>query len=350
MISKELFGVIPSGKEVYLYTLQNKSGANVKIMSLGATIVSINVPDKNGIFADVVCGYDNIDAYLNNSGYQGATIGRFGNRIENSEFIIDENEYKLYSNEGKNHLHGGKEGFDKKNWNATTWEIGDTSYIEFSILSKDGEEGYPGNLRVKVTFSFNSENILSLNYKATTDKKTIVNLTNHSYFNLSGYDSGNILNHTLKIDADKITDIRDDLIPTGEEISVEDTPFDFRKEKLIGKDIDDDNTILKYGQGYDHNYVLNSDGTIKNLITLKDTISGRVMKVFTNQPCTQIYTANCINENESPFKNGVAQKKRCAVCIETQHAPNSPNISSFKSALLNVGELYDYTTIFKFEN
>lgn len=349
MIKTESFGKMPNGREVYSYTLVNQQGASVKVISLGATLVSINVPDKNGVFADVICGYDDVDSYLNNSGYQGAIIGRFGNRIKNSSFILDGVEYKLYNNEGNNHLHGGKEGFDKKLWSAKSWEIGGTSYLEMSYFSCDMEEGYPGNLLVKVLYTFDSENTLSINYKAATDKKTVLNLTNHAYFNLNGCGANNIENHLLWLDADKVSEIDEKLIPTGNDINVENTPFDFRTEKLIGKDIDANNTILKYGQGYDHNFILNNNGEIKHIATLTAVASERKMKVYTNQPCIQIYAANCINENESPFKGGVAQKKRCAVCMETQHAPNSPNQPSFPSCELKPGEIYDYTTVFKFE-
>jgi aldose 1-epimerase len=349
MIKIEKFGKMPSGEDVYTYTLVTAVGASVKVMTLGATLVSINVPDASGTMADVICGYDDVESYLKNSGYQGAIIGRFGNRIKNSSFTLDGKEYKLFNNEGDNHLHGGKEGFDKKIWDAKSWEIGNTMFLEMSYLSKDMEEGYPGNLLVKVLYTFDQGNVLTINYKATTDKKTVLNLTNHAYFNMGGYCSSNIGKHTLWLDADKISEIDEKLIPTGKELSVENTPFDFRKEKLIGKDIDADNVILKYGQGYDHNYILNNDGELKHIATLSDPVSKRSMKVYTNQPCIQIYTANCINEEESPFKKKAAQKKRCAVCMETQHAPNSPNISEFPSCELKPGELYDYTTVFKFE-
>jgi aldose 1-epimerase len=210
------------------------------------------------------------------------------------------------------------------------------------------EEGYPGNLNVKVLYSFDEENTLSITYKAATDKKTIVNLTNHSYFNLAGY--GTIMDHTLWLDADKITLTDDELIPTGEELNVENTEFDFRAEKCIGKDIDNDNINLIYGQGYDHNYILNTDGSIKHFATLKDPKSGRVMKAYTNQPCVQIYTGNCVVTDYNPFKNGVKPVKRCGVCLETQHTPDAPNHPEFFSCELNPGELYDYTTVFKFEN
>lgn len=348
MIKKELFGKKPCGCEVYAYTLTNYFGASVKIITLGATIVSINVPDKEGNFADVVCGYDDVDSYLNNSGYQGAIIGRYGNRIKNSSFTLDGTEYKLFNNEGNNHLHGGKEGFDKKIWDAKAWEAGSTIYLEMSCFSKDMEEGYPGNLSVKVLYTFDQSNTLTINYIAATDKKTVINLTNHSYFNLGGCGSSKITNHTLWIDSDKISEIDEQLIPTGKEINIKKTAFDFRKEKLIGKDINARNAILKLGQGYDHNYILNNNGEIRHVATLKDSDSGRAMKVYTNQPCMQVYTANCINEEESPFKDDIPQKKRCAVCLETQHAPDSPNHAEFPSTELNPGELYNYTTIFEF--
>lgn len=349
MITKKLFGEL-NGSEVYEYTLKNKSGASVKILTLGGIIRAINVPDKNGVLADVVCGYDDVNSYLTAGGYQGALIGRFGNRIKNSRFVLDGKEYVLFNNEWNNHLHGGKEGFDKKLWSANAYKNGDTMYLELSYFSKDMEEGYPGNLDVKVTYSFNDECALSINYKATTDKKTVLNLTNHAYFNLGGYNSGRIENHTLWIDASKVCEVDSELIPTGRELSVDGTPFDFRSEKLIGKDIEADDALLKLGQGYDHNFVLNSDGTIKLSATLKDTVSGRKMDMYTNQPCVQIYAANCINEDDVPFKNGFAQKKRCAVCLETQHAPDSPNQKGFPSCELDANEVYDYTTVYKFYN
>lgn len=349
MIARELFGKMPDGREVHSYTLTNLVGASVKVITLGATLVSLRIPNPRYKMTDVICGYDDIDSYLNNSGYQGAVIGRYGNRISNSSFVLDGKEYKLFNNEGNNHLHGGKEGFDKKIWDAKAWEAGNNIYLELSYLSKDMEEGYPGNLLVKVLYSFSSDCVLSINYRATTDKKTVVNLTNHAYFNLCGCGSGSIEKHLLWIDADRVSVVNEQLIPTGEDISVENTPFDFRVEKPIGQNIDDDNELLKLGQGYDHNFILNTNGNVKHIATLTDPISKRRVKVFTNQTCMQVYTANCIDESESPFKGGMKQKKRCAVCLETQHAPDSPNHDSFPSCELNPGEMYDYTTIFKFE-
>ena len=347
MITKSYFDKMPDGREVFAYTLKNSKNASVKIITLGGRINELNIPDKDGNLANVVWGFDNVVDYLNDTGYHGALIGRFGNRISKAKFTLDGKEYNLFVNNGRNHLHGGEFGFDKKLWDVKTGEIGGTMYLEASIFSPDMEEGYPGNLSVKVLYSFDEENTLSITYKAVTDKKTIVNLTNHSYFNLAGY--GTIMDHTLWLDADKITLTDDELIPTGEELNVENTEFDFRAEKCIGKDIDKDNINLVYGQGYDHNYIINTDGTIKHFATLKDPKSGRVMKVYTNQPCVQIYTGNCVVTDYNPFKNGVKPVKRCGVCLETQHTPDAPNHPEFFSCELNPGELYDYTTVFKFE-
>ena len=237
MITKDFFGKMPSGADVYQYTLENENGASVKILTLGGILRSINVPDKNGVLADVVCGYDDVNSYLTCGGYQGALIGRFGNRIKSSKFTLDGVEYKLYNNEKANHLHGGKEGFDKKIWDVKSYQVDDTMYLELSYFSPDMEEGYPGNLNVKVTYSFDNNCALGINYKATTDKKTVLNLTNHAYFNLGGYNSGKVENHTLWIDANKVSEVDSELIPTGNNIDVCGTPFDFTTEKLIGKEI-----------------------------------------------------------------------------------------------------------------
>lgn len=350
MIIKALFDKMPDGREVYSYTLINSKNASVKIISLGGRINELNIPDKDGNLADVVFGFDNVNDYLNDTGYQGALIGRFGNRICKAKFSLDGVNYDLYVNDGNNHLHGGKIGFDKKIWDIKTWEIGTVMYLEASIFSPDGEEGYPGNLNVKVIYTFDENNVLTINYKASADKKTVINLTNHSYFNLAGYDNGTIMDHILWLDSDKITETDSELIPTGNEILVENTEFDFRIEKPIGRDIDNNNINLMYGKGYDHNYLLKPDGTVKHFATLKDPKSGRIMKAYTNQPCVQIYTGNCIVTDYNPFKNGVVPSKRCGICLETQHTPDAPNHPEFISSELNPGELYDYTTVFKFEN
>lgn len=348
MIITEIFDILPDSREVLSYTLKNASGAYVKILNYGGILNQICVPDKNGVLADVVCGYDDINGYLMAGGYQGALIGRYGNRIANGKFELNGQAYSLYINDGNNHLHGGKEGFDKKIWDAVAWETGGVSYLELTYVSPDGEEGYPGTLSVKVLYSFSDNNVLSIQYRATTTRATVLNLTNHAYFNLAGFDSGTIEDHSLYVNADAITAIGEGLIPTGEVVSVTDTPFDFRTEKNIGKEINAEDPMIALGMGYDHNYVLNADGTVLHVVTMTDPKSGREMKVYTNQPCMQIYTANAIDESDPPFKNNTPQKKRCAVCFETQHAPDAMNHPNFASAELHPGELYDYTTMFVF--
>ncbi len=349
-ITKEFFGKKPCGCEVYAYTMKNANGMSAKILNMGGIVASLKVPDKAGNIADVVCGFDTVEDYLNGGGYQGALIGRIGNRIGKAEFTLDGVKYELYKNDGNNHLHGGKDGFNVKIWDVLPYEIEGNSYLELSYNSPDGEENYPGNLGVKVTYVLTADNALYIEYTAACDKKTIVNLTNHAYFNLGGYDSGDVLNHTLWLDADKVSDVDDELIPTGDSLCVCETPFDFRTPKTLGKDINEDNVLLKRGGGYDHNFILNADGTIKHIGTLTDTASGRAMKVYTDQPCIQIYSANMIDESACAFKGGVAQKKRCAVCMETQHMPDSINHPGFTDVTLTPGQIYRTTTIYKFYN
>ncbi|MBO5110011.1 MAG: galactose mutarotase [Clostridia bacterium] len=349
MILKDKFDVLPDGREVVAYTLKNASGAYVKILNYGGILNEICVPDREGKLADVICGYDTISGYLTAGGYQGALIGRYGNRIGQAKFTLEGKEYVLYKNDGDNHLHGGKEGFDKKIWEATAWEIGDTSYLALTYLSPDGEEGYPGALSVKVVYSFTANNTLTIDYHAATDKTTVLNLTNHAYFNMAGYNGGCIEDQLLYVNADSITEVGAGLIPTGACVAVKGTPFDFRKEKTIGQDINAKEEALELGMGYDHNFVLNNGvGAVIHAATLTDPVSGRSMEVYTDQPCMQIYTANAIEESDAPFKGNVPQKKRCAVCFETQHAPDAVNHPEFASAVLHPGEIYHYTTIFAF--
>lgn len=349
MIITETFGCLPNGQAVTAYTLKNDSGAYVKILNYGGIINQLCVPDRNGELADVVCGYDTIDGYLTAGGYQGALIGRFGNRIGNARFTLDGEEYILYKNDGDNHLHGGAEGFDKKIWTSFCWEYGGTIYLVLKCKSPDGEEGYPGDLYTKVIYSFTSDNKLIIDYVAHVEKKaTVLNLTNHAYFNMAGYNGGSIENQLLYVNADYTTEVGDGLIPTGNLLSVENTPYDFREAKLIGRDINADDPCLILGKGYDHNFVLNADGSVIHAATITDPVSGRGMKVYTDQPCMQVYTANAINEDDAPFKGNIPQKKRCAVCFETQHAPDAVNHPEFVSAVLRPGEKYQYTTIFEF--
>ncbi len=348
-VEKTLFGILPDGRSVSEFTLRNSSGMTVKLLDYGATVKEIHVPDRDGKFADVVAGYDSLDSYLGADGYQGAVIGRIGNRICKGKFVLDGKEYNLYINNGPNHLHGGKEGFNAKLWSAEIVD-GNAPCIVFTYTSPDGEEGYPGTLFVSVKYTLTEDNALEINYVATTDKKTIVNLTNHSYFNLGGYDSGSIYSHILSIDAPYYLPTDENLIPTGEIRSVEGTPFDFTAPKEIGKDIDADCEDLKIAGGYDHCFYFgdDTDSSVKKRAELYEPNSGRLMEMFTNQPGVQIYTGNFVNNPDFPFKAGVAQKNQTLVCLETQKMPDSINHDNFTSVVLDAGEKYDYTTIFKF--
>ena len=348
-IQKTLFGTLPDGRSVYEFTLRNASGTTVKLLDYGATVKEIHVVDKNGMFADVVAGYDTLDSYLRADGYQGAVIGRIGNRICKGKFELDGKKYDLYINNGPNHLHGGKEGFNAKLWVPEMYEGNEPSVL-FSYVSPDGEEGYPGTLSVSVKYTLTEDNALAINYVATTDKKTIINLTNHSYFNLGGYDSGNIYSHLLSIDAPYYLPTDENLIPTGEIRSVKGTPFDFTESKEIGKDIDADCEDLKIAGGYDHCFYFGASESneVTKRAELYELESGRLMEMFTNQPGVQIYTGNFVNNPDFPFKGGVEQKKQTLVCLETQKMPDSINHENFTSVVLDVGDKYDYTTVYKF--
>lgn len=349
MIKKKLFGVLDDGREVYVYTLTNKFGTKVKIIEYGATIIKLKVADRNGTFTDIVAGYDSLSSYVNADGYQGAVIGRYGNRIGNGKFTIDGVEYTLYQNNGNNSLHGGKNGFNSKLWTAEAIDADEPTLI-LSYTSVDGEEGYPGNLDVTVTYKLTNDNALSINYHATTDKKTAVNLTNHAYFNLSGYASGSVHSHVLQLDADTYLETDKSLLPTGNILSVKGTPFDFTEPKEIGRDIGEDNVALINAGGYDHcfNFI---DGNKKGIVKrgeLYEASSGRVMELYTDMPCVQIYTGNFVNNAKYPFKGGYKQVPQTHVCLETQCMPDSVNHKGFTNVILDVGEVYDTTTIYKF--
>ena len=351
MIKKELFGTLPDGNEVKAYTLSNNTVVSARIIDFGGTVVNLWVKDKNGKNADVVCGFDDIEGYLSAGGYYGATIGRVCNRISNSEFELDGVKYKLYANDGKNSLHGGKIGFNKKMWSVEEIDSTTEPAIVLTYDSPDMEENYPGNLKVSVTYSLTEDGGLSISYKATTDKNTIINLTNHSYFNLSGYDSGTINDQIMWIDADYINDSDYELIPTGKFTPVEGTVYDFRTPKPIGQDFGDP-SLKRQNGGYDNNYIINDYdyNKIKLAAKLTDPKYGRTMEVWTNQPCVQIYTTNSVDENAVQFKNSVAQILNCAVCFETQKMPDSINHDGFTDIVLHPGEVYDYTSIYKFYN
>lgn len=348
-IQKQLFDHCPCGAEIYAYTLTNASGTSVRILNRGGTIANIWAKDKNGTAADVVCGFDSIEEYRTSSGYQGALIGRFGNRIGGGAFDLDGEHYTLFTNDAPNHLHGGKKGFDKKLWSVTEAGSEAEPALILSCVSPDGEEGYPGTLTVTVTYTLTAQGALSIHYMAMTDKATVLNLTNHSYFNLSGYENGNIGSHTLWMDADAVNAADEHCLPTGEILPVAGTPFDFRVERSMDEAFAGEHPMLHCFGGFDNNFVFAGyDGSLKHRATLKHPASGRVMKMYTNQPCVQLYTANAINENDPPFKGNVAQKKHCALCLETQAMPDSIHHPHFTNVVLRPGEVYDYTTIYEF--
>lgn len=348
-MQKEQFGVLADGREVIAYTLGNASGMQVKILNYGGTLVQIKVPDRNGSLRDVIGGYDTLDSYVRANGYQGALIGRFGNRIAKGRFSLDGKEYRLFINNGVNHLHGGEYGFNTKLWEATEQD-GDEPSLTLHTLSPDGEEGYPGNLDVTVTYTLTARNGLIIHYIATTDKATPINLTNHAYFNLGGYDSGSVHTHELWMDADRYLPTDETLIPTGEIRDVAGTPFDFQAVKALGADICSDCEDLKLAGGYDHCLVF-ADREEKAPIKraeLYDPKSGRVMEMFTDHPCVQLYSGNFLNNAQFPFKGGYAQRPQTLLCLETQHMPDSINHENFTNCVLMPGETYDYTTEYRF--
>ncbi len=328
------------------YTLINSGGMEVRLTNYGARITAIKSPDRNGKFTDVVLGHDSMDKYINapDRPYFGCVVGRYGNRIAKGRFTLDGQEYTLATNNGENHLHGGNIGFDKRVWD-TAIEGGS---VVFSLKSHDGEEGYPGNLDVRVTYTLTDDNELTISYLATTDKATPVNLTNHAYFNLAGEGSGTILDHELMINADTFTPVDQTLIPTGELRPVRGTPFDFTTAKPIGRDIGQQNTQLEYGNGYDHNFVLNKSGGGMTLAAvLYDPKSGRVMETYTEEPGVQFYCGNFL-DGRLTGKSGRVYPFRSGLCLETQHYPDSPNQKTFPSTILKPGTEYRTTTVYKF--
>lgn len=348
--TKKPFGKTPDGQSADLYVLTNKNGAEVSITNYGGAVVSIKVPDRNGKLGDVVLGYDNVDGYVNDKAYFGAIVGRYGNRIAHAQFVLDGKTYTLAKNNGENSLHGGIKGFNKALWTARILHAKDAQSLELSYLSKDGEEGFPGNLNVSVIYTLKDDNALSIAYSATTDKKTVLNLTNHSYFNLAGQGSGDILAHVLMIAADKFTPVDAALIPTGELRDVAGTPFDFRKPTAIGARINQDDEQLKLGSGYDHNFVLRSVPESLEFLgaaRVVEPTTGRVLEVFTTEPGVQFYTGNFL-DGKTPGKGGVTYPRRNAFCLETQHFPDSPNHPKFPSVVLNPGERYHSVTSYKF--
>jgi aldose 1-epimerase len=320
----------------------------MKAMSFGGIIISLRVPDKSGKLDDVVLGFDNLAAYEENNPHFGALIGRYGNRIANGEFKLDGKTYHLPKNNGPNTLHGGVKGFDKVMWDIEPFENKDAAGLVLSRTSPDGEEGFPGNLKVKVTYTLTNNNELSFEYEATTDKATPVNLTEHSYFNLSGEGNGNILGHVLKLNADHFTPVDKNLIPTGEIRSVKGTPLDFTTPTAIGARIDDKYDQLVIAGGYDHNFVVNGkSGVMRLAARAKDPKSGRVLEVYTVEPGVQFYSGNFL-DGTLTGKNGHKYQKRDGFCLETQHYPDSPNHPKFPSTILKPGQTYHTKTLLKF--
>jgi len=340
------FGKTPDGTAVQVFTLTNAHGVQARITNYGGAVVSLLVPDKTGKMADIVLGFDSLEGYFNpNQAFFGALIGRYGNRIGHAKFTLDGKEYTLAANNNGNSLHGGNKGFDKVVW--TPKELTDGG-LELSYLSKDGEEGYPGNLKVTVAYHLTDANELKIDYTATTDKDTVVNLTNHSYFNLKGAGDGDILDHIMMLNADKFTPVDAGLIPTGELKPVAGTPFDFTKPTAIGARINQDDEQLKLGRGYDHNWVLNRKGPGLSLAAhVVEETTGRTMEVLTTEPAIQFYTGNFL-DGTVVGKGGKRYNQRFAFCLETQHYPDSPNKPNFPSTELKPGQTYKTTTVYRF--
>jgi aldose 1-epimerase len=341
-IIKEFFGNTAEGTPADIYTLTNSRNMVVKITNYGGIVVSLKVPDKNGIPGDVVLGFDTLDKYLEGHPYFGALIGRYANRIAKGKFTLNGTEYTLARNNGENHLHGGIKGFDKVIWKAELFQDEKEVGLRLNYVSKDGEEGYPGTLSVMVRYTLTNENELKIEYKAETDKPTPINLTHHSYFNLKDGGSSNILGHLMTIYADRFPHTDDALIPTGEIKSVEGTPLDFRSPKTLGE------RIGSVPGGYDHNYILTLwDGSLRLAASVSEPVSGRKMEVWTTEPAIQLYTGNFL-DGSLTGKNGAVYKKHHGFCLETQHFPDSPNHPNFPSTILEPGQKYTHKTIYRF--
>ena len=347
-IEKSAYGTTPNGEHIDRYKLRNNNGMEVNIITFGAIITDLLVPNKKGVSDNVVLGFNTLKEYTDPNPYAGAVIGRYGNRIANGKFTIDGLEYQLTLNRPPHSLHGGEKGFNRVVWKVEEAKSGKKAALRLSYLSKDLEEGYPGNLKVYVTYILTNDNQLEVLYEASTDKKTIVNLTQHSYFNLSGDFSKNILDHEVVLNADKIVSIDESGIPTGKLVDVVNTPFDFRTPKTIGKDIEVKNVQLERGSGYDHCWVLNNTVKGKTIVaSAYDKESGRFLEVFTDEPGIQMYTGNFLKGN-FPMRKGGFYERRTGFCFETEHYPDSPNQKNFPTTILKPGEHYKSKTIFMF--
>jgi len=343
-LEKKEFGTMPDGRKIDLYILTNPNGMKAKITNYGAILVSLIVPDKNGKPDDITLGYNQLEGYLKETPYFGATVGRYANRIKDGKFTLNGEEYQLAKNDNNNHLHGGLKGFDKRVWDASPFENEASLGIQFSYLSHDGEEGYPGNLSCTVTYTLTEKNELKIEYEAQTDKATPVNLTHHSYFNLEGQGSGDILDHILYINAERYTPVDSELIPTGEILSVKKTPFDFTSPTAIGE------RIGQVPGGYDHNFVLNGkEGTLKLAARVSEPNKGRVIEIYTTEPGLQFYSGNFL-DGIITGKSGKIYEKHYGFCLEPQHFPDSPNHPEFPSTILKPGEKYLKSTLFRMDH
>ena len=349
-IEKKAFGKTKEGLNVDQYILKNRNGMEISAINYGGIITSWKAKDRDGNYQDIVLGFDNLSEYESESPYFGAIIGRYGNRIAKGKFTLNDENYNLAVNNGENHLHGGIKGFDKVVWDTREVVDDSTASLVLSYVSDDMEEGYPGNLKVKVTYTLDNNDKLSVKYEAVTDKTTIINLTQHSYFNLSADFNKNILDHDILINADSFLPVDSTLIPTGEIRNVGDTPFDFRRPKNVGDEINNSNKQLMIGNGYDHCWVLNNqDKGLRFVASAYDSSTGRLLEVFSDQPGIQFYSGNFL-DGSLKSKIGGTYDFRSGFCLETQHYPNSPNEMSFPSVTLNPGEKYMTETIFKFSS
>jgi aldose 1-epimerase len=346
-IETNTFGTLRDGRDVKIYTLTNSDGFTVRVTDFGAKLVEVSVPDKNGTLANVILGYDSLSQYIAGDPYFGSTVGRYANRIAKGKFTLNGKDYQLALNNGTNHLHGGPGGYHSVLWKSEVIEKNGIPAVKFTYTSPDGEEGYPGNLDVEVTYSWSDSNELIIDYTATCDRDTYINLTNHALFNLKGAGNGDILDHELMLAADYYTPVDSTLIPTGKIDPVINTPFDFNKPVTVGKRIGDSDLQLIIGKGYDHNWVLKSNKITDLAASLYEPISGRLMEIYTNEPGIQFYSGNFLDGSQLGHGK-MPYNLRYGLALETQHFPDSPNQEVFQTTLLKKGELYTQTTIYKF--
>jgi aldose 1-epimerase len=347
MITKKLFGKLLNGADIFQFKLENNSGTSISIINYGAIVTNIFFRDKNGILSDLVLGYDSLEKYINDKFYLGIIAGRYANRIAGGRFRLNDKECQLSKNDGENHLHGGYLGLHKRYWRAVPFETGSATSIKLIYESPDGEEGYPGNVKISVVYSLTSDNEIEIKYSAVTDRPTIINLTHHSYFNLSGNCSNSVLDHELSLFADYFTPINKDLITTGVISPVKNTPMDFRSPSLIGLHINDNYDQLKPAKGYDHNWVLNDyNGKVRKAAVVHNQVSGIKLEMSTDQPGLQFYSGNSL-DGSALGKNNTPLNYRTGLCLEAQLFPDSPNKPLFPSPVLNPGEEYNQTTIYK---